>query len=277
MKPNIVAIIQARMRSSRLPNKVLLDIAGEPMLAHVVARASLAKTIDSVVVATTTDPSDDRVEMLCKQRGYAYYRGSEFDVLDRYYQAARLAGADAIVRVTADCPLIDPDLIDLTVNTFLGLESEFLQETRSLRPPPPDSFAAYDFTATRLPPPWKRTFPIGQDIEVCSFTGLELAWREASSQHQREHVMPFFYDQPERFRIKVLDNNIDYGALRWTVDTPEDLELIREIFARFPGRRDFTWLDVLALFENEPGLAQINTQIRHKDYRETDTRHGAGA
>lgn len=241
------------MHSSRLPNKVLLDIAEQPMLAHVVERARLAKTVDKVVVATTSDESDDAVEMLCQQRGYEYYRGSEYDVLDRYYQAARQAGADIIVRVTADCPLIDPDLIDLTVEVFRE--------------------QGCDFAATRLPPPWKRTFPIGQDIEVCHFAGLELAWREAFSPHQREHVMPYFYDQPERFRIIILDNDIDYGALRWTVDTPQDLELIKEILAHFPGRRDFSWLEVLALVENKPGLAQINTQIKAKDYRETDTRH----
>jgi spore coat polysaccharide biosynthesis protein SpsF len=247
-----VAIVQARMGSSRLPGKVLLDIAGQPMLSRVVERARLAKTLDSVVVATTCEPADDPVQALCAQQGYPCYRGSLHDVLERYYQAARRFQAEVIVRITADCPLIDPGLIDEAVNAFLG------------------DFPHYDFAANRLPPPWGRTYPIGLDVEVCAFTGLELAWKEADQPHQREHVMPFFYEQPQRFRILHLNHERDYGTLRWTVDTPEDLELVRQVYARFPGRDDFSWLEVLALFEREPDLAQINAGVRHKNYREVD-------
>ena len=253
----IVAIIQARMRSTRLPGKVLLDIAGQPMLVHVFERTRLAKTINQVVVATTDDPSDDAIEALCQERGYPYYRGSLYDVLDRYYQAACLFAADVIVRITADCPLIDPEVIDKTVLGFLGN-------------------GIYDFAANRLPPPWGRTYPIGLDTEVCSFAALELAWREAWQPHQREHVMPFFYDQPERFRILHVNHSRDYGRLRWTVDTPEDLKLVRQIFARFPDREDFSWLEVLELFEKEPDLALINAQINAKDYRQVDVRGEVG-
>jgi spore coat polysaccharide biosynthesis protein SpsF len=251
MRPKTVAIIQARMAASRLPGKVLLEIEGRPMLGWVVERTRLANTIEQVVVATTDSPFDDPVEAYCNEQGYACYRGSQYDVLDRYYQAARLYQADIIVRITADCPLIDPGVIDATVSAFFG---------------------PYDFAANRLPPPWKRTFPIGLDTEVCSFAALETAWREAQAPHQREHVMPFFYDQPERFRILHFTHHPDYGELRWTVDTPADLELVRQITSRFPGRVDFTWLEVLDLVQREPELGKINAAVQAKNYREVDTR-----
>lgn len=259
-----IAIIQARMKASRLPGKVLLDIAGQPMLAHVIERTGRANTVDQVVVATTTDPADDPVETFCKTESVLCYRGSQYDVLDRYYQAARVCRAEIIVRITADCPIIDPGVIDKTVYAFLGITNAT-----------PNSQVAlpYDFAANRLPPPWGRTYPIGLDTEVCSFDGLELAWIEAKLPHQREHVMPFFYEQPKRFRILLINHDPDYGSLRWTVDTPEDLELVRQIFGYFPGRNDFSWLEVLALFERYPELAQINSQVLHKNYLEIDTRN----
>ena len=270
MKPRIVAIIQARMASSRLPNKVLLDIAGEPMLVRVVERTRKARTLDEVVVATTVAPTDDAVEALCSERSYPCYRGSSQDVLDRYYQAARTFYAEVIVRITADCPIIDPSVIDKTVYAFLGVESD---ETH-IKTSPLQQSTPYDFAANRLPPPWGRTYPIGLDTEVCSFDGLETAWKEAEKNHQREHVMPFFYEQPERFRILHVSHDPDYGSMRWTVDTQQDLELLREIYASFPGRDDFTWRDVLALFEQEPELALINAQIPAKHYRQVDARAG---
>jgi spore coat polysaccharide biosynthesis protein SpsF len=249
----IVAIIQARMSSSRLPGKVLRDIVGQPMLVHVVERTRLARAIDQVVVATTSDSSDDSIAALCQERDYPCYRGSLYDVLDRYYQAARAFNADVIVRITSDCPLIDPEVVDKTVLEFLGITK-----------------IPYDFAANRLPQPWGRTYPVGLDTEVCTFDALELAWREAKHPYEREHVMPFFYEQPERFRILHVNHEVDYGALRWTVDTPEDLELIRQIFMRFPNRQDFSWLEVLALFEREPELAKINAQIKAKDFRQSE-------
>ena len=275
--PRIVAIIQARMASSRLPDKVLLDIAGQSMLVRVVERTRLAETLDEVVVATTRETSDDAIANLCTEREYKCYRGSTHDVLDRYYQAARLHQAEVIVRITADCPVIDPGVIDKTVNAFLGLKatsdqrSAISDEPQSLVTHRSSSFF-YDFAANRLPPPWGRTYPIGLDTEVCTFAGLEAAWREAELPHQREHVMPFFYEQPERFRILHVTHDPDYGTLRWTVDTAEDLELAREIYARFPGRDDFNWLEILDLYEREPDLAKINMSVQHKDYRETDDR-----
>jgi spore coat polysaccharide biosynthesis protein SpsF len=251
-KPKTVAIIQARMSSSRLPGKVLKEIDGKPMIARVVERTRRAKSVDLVAVATTTNPSDDAIETWCRASQTACYRGSMFDVLDRFYQAAKLYAADVIVRVTADCPVIDPGVIDETVAAFHAQSA--------------------DFAANRLPPPWGRTFPIGLDTEVCSFSALERAWKEASESHEREHVMPYLYDVPDRFRVYQLNTSPDYGALRWTVDTPEDLEFIRRVFDYLPKKNNFTWLDVLAVTQSHPELNSINAEIKHKVFDDVDAR-----
>ena len=280
MRPLTAAIIQARMTSSRLPGKVMQDLAGEPMLVRVVERVRRAQRLDQVVVATTLDPTDDPLAELCQQRGIACFRGNMHDVLDRYYQTACMVKAEVIVRVTADCPLIDPQLIDHTVGVFLEPEANVLCRTNiSVSPLPVDQRFPFDFVANRFPPPWQRTYPIGLDTEVCSFLALERAWKEAVQKHQREHVMPYLYDdigiafdQPSRFRVCRVDHIKDYGKLRWTVDTPPDLELVRLIFARFAGRIDFSWLEVLGLYENEPELAQVNSGTLHKTAFDIDTR-----
>ena len=268
----IAALIQGRMSSSRLPGKVMQDIAGKPMLAWVVDRASRAHNLSQVAVVTSLETSDDSIALFCQQQGYACQRGSLHDVLDRYYQAARNLQADVIVRITADCPLIDPGLVDELLQAFLAGAKDG---------------GAFDFGANRLPPPWRRTYPIGLDVEVCTFTALERAWREADQTFQREHVMPFLYegltpatDQPSRgeyvtprgFRVLLQNHSVDYGSLRWTVDTPQDLELVRQIFARFPGQDNFSWQEVLELFTNEPALARINAGVAAKHVQETDTR-----
>jgi spore coat polysaccharide biosynthesis protein SpsF len=250
--PRIVAIIQGRMASSRLPGKVLKEIAGEAMLGLVVARVRQAKTIAEVVVATTTEPEDAGIEKFCQERGILVYRGSLNDVLDRFYQAAKVYRADVVVRLTADCPLLDPGVVDHTVEVFLQ--------------------SGVDFAANRLPPPFKRTYPIGLDTEVCTFAALERAWKEARAPYEREHVMPYLYEVAGRFKIIRVDYDKDYGDRRWTVDTPEDLELVRQVFARLGDKKNFTWLDVLAIFEREPELAQINGQIQHKTFLDVDER-----
>ena len=260
VQPRTIAIIQARRAASRLPDKVLLDLGGEPMLVRVVERTRRASKLSDVVVATTLDPGDDEVEALCRRRGYACFRGSAYDVLDRYYQAASATQADVVVRITADCPVIDPQVIDEVVTRFFTpVENSAGSQT-------------WDFAANRLPPPWGRTYPIGLDTEVCTYDGLKTAWAEATLPHQREHVMPFFYEQPERFRILLVDYREDLGKLRWTVDTPEDLELLRQIYARFDGRDDFSWLEVLALIEREPELVRLNAAVQHKHYQQVDNR-----
>ena len=251
-QPRVVAIIQARMSSSRLPGKVLKDIGGKTMLERVIERAQMARRVNAVTVATTVDPSDDALAAFCEQKGIACLRGSLQDVLDRYYQAAKQFQADVIVRLTADCPLLDPGLVDETIRAFFDQQA--------------------DFAANRLPPPFKRTYPIGLDVEVASFGALEQAWKEAGQLYEREHVMPYLYDQEGRFKVVRIDHSRDLGHYRWTVDTPQDLELIRVVVKRLAEKPDFTWLDVLALFEADPALGQINADVHHKSFLDVDER-----
>ncbi|MBI2758571.1 MAG: glycosyltransferase family protein [Chloroflexi bacterium] len=265
--PRVIAIIQGRMTSSRLPGKILADIAGQPMLQRVFVRTSRAATVTETIFATTTDSTDDPVAEYCGFSGIPFTRGSLYDVLDRYYQTAKQAKADVVVRVTADCPVIDPELIDNVVNTLLEGE--------------------YDFVCNRLPPPWTRTSPIGLDVEACTFKVLNKAWKETKELQHREHVMPYFYEgvelsavsrqlsagvSPRGFRIALLNHTTDFGDYRWTVDTPEDLEFMREVYAHFNGRDDFTWKEVLDLAHDNPELAKINAAVQHKTLKDIDER-----
>ena len=263
------------MGSSRLPGKILLDIAGKPMLAWVVERTRKSSLVDETVVATTTETADQEVVQFCKNSGIPVYQGSTYDVLDRYYQTARRFQAEVVVRITADCPLMDPELINDTLHAFYGLpvrEGEYVEVSQGGDSPAQDPRFPFDFAADRLPPPWRRSFPIGLDIEVCTFQALEQAWREATRPHQREHVMPFLYEFPGRFCFVQLHHAPDYGQMRWTVDTPEDLALVRQIFSLIPDRDNFSWLDIVDLFHSNPELAQINDQVSHKTYRDVDHR-----
>lgn len=276
MTPRVVAIIQARMGSSRLPGKVLLDIGGQPMLARVQARTVRAARVAQLVVATTTDATDDAIAAWCGAHGIAHWRGSQFDVLDRFYQAARTAQADVVVRITADCPAIDSALIDDAVDVLLG---SF--DAGAGRP--------YDFVANRLPPPFHRSFPIGLDVEVCTFDALRRAWKQGREAQHREHVMPFLYEgvkllplspdlsagrSSRGFEIALRNHVPDLGAYRWTVDTPEDLEFMRQVYAHFGGRDDFAWTDLLELVQREPELAAINAAVQHKSVNDVDERVG---
>ena len=267
MPPRVVAIIQGRMSSSRLPGKILADIAGQPMLQRVFIRTSRSATVTETIFSTTTDPSDDPVAEYCNFSGIPLTRGSLFDVLDRYYQAAQGAKADVVVRITADCPVMDPALVDDVVSTLLDDE--------------------YDFVANRLPPPFHRTYPIGLDVEVCTFAVLEKAWKESRETFHREHVMPYFYEgvelsaisrqlsegiSPRGFTIALLNHTTDFGDYRWTVDTPEDLEFMRQLYSRFDGRDDFSWKEVLDLVHKEPKLMEINAGVQHKTLKDIDKR-----
>ena len=274
MSKRVVAIIQGRMSSSRLPGKILADIAGQPMLQRVFIRTSRAATVTETIFATTTDPSDDPVAEYCDFSGIPFTRGSLYDVLDRYYQTAKSVKADVVVRITADCPVIDPGLIDDVVNTVINDRSSVIS-------------SEFDFAANRLPPPWGRTYPIGLDTEVCTFAALERAWKEAKEPQHREHVMPYFYEgvelitdnrllhtgiSPRGFRIALLHHTTDFGDYRWTVDTPEDLEFMRQVYSRFDGRDDFSWKEVLDLVHDNPDLMKINAGVRHKTLKDIDKR-----
>ncbi len=252
--PSVVAIIQARMGSSRLPGKVLRSIGGKPMLYRVVVRARQAQTIGRVLVATTWDESDEPVADFCRAQGFPFYRGDPLDVLDRYYQAANHFAAQTIVRLTGDCPLIDPREIDRTVCAFQNAE--------------------VDFAANRLPPPWKRTTPIGMDTEVVTFEALEKAWREADQKHQREHVMPYFYEEQGRFRVLLVDHDPDLGQFRLTVDTPDDLDLVRKITSYFGDTDSFSLNEIVELLNHHPKWQTINAGVSHKGYLDVDQRAG---
>jgi spore coat polysaccharide biosynthesis protein SpsF len=245
-----IAIIQARMSSTRLPGKVLKVVEGRSILDRMLERVRRANTLDKVIVATTVDSSDDLIAEICQTLAVDCFRGSLHDVLDRYYQAALTHQADVIVRLTGDCPLIDPDLINDVVNALVSTEA--------------------DMACNRLPPPYGRTYPIGLDVEACTFTALETAWKMASEKFEREHVLPYLYEISGRFKVVQLNYSEDLGSLRWTLDTPEDLELLTRIYTHFNGRNDFSWLEVLALQREKPGLFLVNARVQHKTYLDSE-------
>ena len=238
----VVAIIQARLGSTRLPGKVLRPLAGEPMLARVVERVRRAKRIHEVVVATTDRAADDPIAEFCQKRRWPVFRGSETDVLDRYVQAARTFSADAVVRITSDCPLIDPGVLDLVVSKFVEEqpESEYLSNT--------------------FP---RRTFPRGLDLEVIRRDVLERCHLEATGSWNREHVTALIYQNPDRYRISSVSAQADYSGYRWTVDTPEDLVLIEKLYSHF-GHDTFSWQEALAAMEAHPDWLMINSHVEQK-------------
>lgn len=222
------------------------------MLARVLARASRASLVDEVMVATTIDPSDEPIAEFCETAGIPCFRGDLYDVLDRYYQAAKFSDASVVVRLTADCPFIDPEEIDRTISHF--------------------HTTCADFTANRLPPPFRRTTAVGMDTEVVSFAALERAWQEAAEPFEREHVMPYLYDMPGRFKINVADWEKDLSHLRFTVDTPADLDVANQVYAAFDDHDDFTLQDLLAANASHPEWQAQLTGVKHKDLFEVDER-----
>lgn len=234
-----VAIVQARMGSTRLPGKVLIRASGRSMLWHMLRRLRECHEIDEIVVATTLAERDEAIVHEAERCGVRSFRGSEDDVLDRYYRAAFAHDADAVVRVTSDCPLIDPDVVDRVVATFRGGE--------------------YDYVSTNHP----ATFPDGLDTEVFSFDALREAWAHASHPHEREHVSPYIWDNPERFRIGNVAHEVDLSQReRWTLDYPEDAEfLVRIIDAlHLPDGPCFRMRDVLAFLHAHPEVRAINAK-----------------
>ena len=236
----IIAIIQARMGSTRLPGKVLMDMEGRTVLARVVSRLRRATRIDEIAVATTNSAADDVIVRECSRLNISSFRGSENDVLDRYYQAARVFAAEAVVRITSDCPVIDPGLVDQTIELFLRQHG--------------------DYASNSFPP----IYPRGLDVEVFTIAALEKAWRDARKPYEREHATPYFYEHPELFRLVSLRGQVDHSRYRWTLDTAEDLALLRTIYARFGGKDDFSWCEIIQLMELEPELAELNSRVVQK-------------
>lgn len=255
----ILCVLQARVSSRRLPGKVLAPVQGRPMLARQLDRLRRARSLDALVVATSTHPSDDELAKLCEREGVACARGSLEDVLDRVWRAAEPFAPDHVVRATGDCPLADAELLDRCVHEHTA--------------------GGHDYTSNAL----VRTFPDGLDVEVVRQECLTTAWREARLPSEREHVTPFLYTRPERFDLHAVTGEVDRSHLRWTVDDAADLELVRAIYAELlPRDEAFGTDDVLALLERRPELVRLNAgtptnegyaRSLARDARSTESRH----
>lgn len=246
-QPRVVILIQARMGATRLPGKPLKQIMGRPMLSYLVERLDRVTMADAVVLATTTNPQDSQLVDFCEENKLPFFRGSEEDVLDRFLQAARLYHADVIVRITADCPLMDPELVDQVIHTFLKGD--------------------YDYVTNRLDS--GSYFPRGMDVEVFSMQSFENVAKEAQRPAEREHVTLFYYRHPERFKIRLVMNESDLSHYRWTVDTPEDFQLITTVIQNlYPVNSEFSFQDLVTAFKQHPEWAAINAQVRQKSLGE---------
>jgi glutamate-1-semialdehyde 2,1-aminomutase len=235
-----VAIVQARMASTRLPDKVLKPILGTPLIEILLERLRRARELDEIVLATSDTAADDQLAAHAAKLGVTVFRGSERDVLDRYHAAATLAHADVVVRITGDCPLVDPQLVDAAVATFRR--------------------AGVDYASNVDPP----TYPDGLDIEVFTFAALHASWSEAQLPAQREHVTPYLRERG-RFRLLALRNDEDLSGERWTVDEAADLEVVSAIFGYFSPRRDFGWREVVELQRREPALFAANRRLQRNE------------
>jgi len=238
----VVAIIQARMSSSRLPGKVLMPLANKPVLAHIVERLSYCKMVEKIVVATTNEDSDDPVADYCANNGIDCYRGSLDDVLDRYYQTAKIYHAAPIVRITGDCPAIDPVVVDAVITGYLSGE-----------------YDSYGLGGE---------FPDGLDCTVFSFSAIERAWKEAKLKSEREHVGPYIENNPHLFRNGMLELFKGLGSQRWTLDEPNDYKLLSKIFKKlYRSDSPFLTHEILQLIKNNSDLLTINAQIvRNEGY-----------
>lgn len=232
----IVAIVQARMGSTRLPNKVMKPIGGIPMIELLLTRLSKAKELDQVIVATSVDVRNQPLVEHVQKLGYACEQGSENDVLERFIQAARKHKADVVVRITGDCPLVDPELVDEVIHRFKSADVDYF---------------------SNISPP---TYPDGLDIEVCTLKALEQANRETSKPYDHEHVTPYVRESG-RFKTAAMQHSEDLSALRWTVDESADFVLIEKVFQYFHPRTDFSWEEVLNLQQQQPGIFYINQHL----------------
>jgi len=240
----VVVIIQARMGSTRLPGKVVSQISGKPMLWHIIDRVEKCSNVNSIVVATTTRKEDRVLRELAEKSGAKAYCGSEDDVLDRFYQTAKLQGAEVVVRITADCPLIDPHLIDRMVGYF------------------EDNKDRFDYVGMGTP----NHYPDGLDTEVFSFKALEKAWKEAKLKSEREHVTPYIWKNEKLFRIGAVALDKDLSRFRWTVDEERDLRFVREVYKHlYREGQLFATEEILELLSRKPELLDINQGIQRNE------------
>jgi spore coat polysaccharide biosynthesis protein SpsF len=242
-KPRIAIITQARMGSTRLPGKHLKKVLDKPLIAYLIERLRRVRQADELILATTDNPLDDELVDFAEKAGLAYFRGSEEDVLDRYYHCAKEFKADVIVRISADCPLIDPALIDAVIQFYLDHTHE------------------YDYISNTL----TRTYPRGMDIEVFSFDSFKRVKQEGHLPEEKEHVTPYYYRHPEKFRLGNFSQSENEASHRWTVDTEEDFKLISTILESiYPQNHKFTLKDLLDLIQAHPDWEKINAHIEQK-------------
>lgn len=242
-KPRIVMVIQARMGSTRLPEKVLKKVMDRPLLDYQVERLRKVSFVDEIVVATTTNAEDHALVDFCVSKRIPFFLGSSEDVLDRFFQAAQRFHADVIVRITADCPLIDPRCVEQVIQLYLTHVPQ------------------YDYVSNAL----QRSFPIGMDAEVFSFKSLEEAAAEAITSEEGEHVTPFIYRRPERFSCGIVTHDPNLSHLRLTVDTQEDFTLVSKILEDlYPKNPDFSLDDIITLLKTNPDWLKINAHVPHK-------------
>jgi spore coat polysaccharide biosynthesis protein SpsF len=236
-------IVQARMTSTRLPGKVMKIVCGKPLLEHLVDRLKRVKCADQIVIATTVNETEDIIVDLCKKLDISYFRGSEEDVLGRYYETAVKYEGDVIIRITSDCPVIDPDVVDYLIDFYMN------------------NLKKYDYVSNIL----ERTYPKGMDAEITSFDTLKEAHFNAYDPFDRENVTPFIKKRPQQFRLYNILYKTDMSRCRWTVDTPEDLELITKIYdALYYKNPLFSLNDILDLMNSNPKLENINAHVKQK-------------
>lgn len=240
---DITAIIQARLTSTRLPGKVLLPLGDKPLIWYVYKRTCMAGKIKKVVVATSSEKSDEPLVNYCLKENIPVLRGSMDDVLDRYYQVAKQINARHIARITADCPLIDHTILDAMANEYSRVSNDI------------------DYLSNTHPP----TFPDGMDCEIFSFNTLEKAWKSATLQSEREHVTPYMYNNPDKFNIQNFENDEDYSHIRLTVDEKEDYELVKRVYSHFDYRLDFDTHDIIAFLSKEKEFAKINNKFARNE------------
>jgi spore coat polysaccharide biosynthesis protein SpsF len=244
----IVAVIQARMTSTRLPGKVMLPVLGQPLLSRMIERARKSVMADEIVVATSDQKEDDPIERLCKETNVECFRGHLTDLLDRHYKAGLKYGADAVVKIPSDCPLIDPAIIDKVLKCF--------------------SDGNFDYVSNLHP----ATYPDGNDVEIMSIEALEKAWRNAKKDYEREHTTPYFWENPHLFELGnvVWETGLNYSTtMRWTIDYEEDYLFIKRIFEElYPVKPDFGLNDILDLLERKPEIKKINEKYLGKYWYE---------
>jgi len=242
-QPNIVTVMQTRRGSSRLPDKVLMCVAGKPLFVRQAERMMVSVLCGTVVVATTTDSIDDLIEYICKKEGLKCFRGHPTDLIDRHYKAAKYYDADIVVKIPSDCPLISPEIIDRVIGYYLENNNIF------------------DFVSNLHP----ATYPDGNDVEVMSITALEDAWLHATKPFEREHTTPYIWERPDRFNVGNvrMENGEDLSMLhRWTIDYKEDFYFIKKVFNElFSVNPLFSYKDVLLLLKKREDIYRINSQL----------------